>query len=110
MARLRRRRGLNLRPGDMSPALRNAVRDEAARLADIDDPVQAVTAVSDVLAALNDEIERIAAVRLEGVRTLRRRRWSYDRIAEATGLSKSRAAQLSREVRGRGRREPREPA
>ena len=58
-----------------------------------------VRAVGDTFAALDSELERIAAVRLDAVRRLRGEGWSYDRIAAATGLSKGRVAQLSNLVR-----------
>ena len=87
------------RPGDLSPQLRDALRDEAARLGDIEDPVTAARAVGDAFAALDTELERLARVRLAAVRALRREGWSYARIAAATGVSKGRVAQLVRDPR-----------
>jgi len=79
--------------------LQQAVRDEVRRLDSIDDPASQVIAVGDAFAAFDHELERIAEVRLDAIRTLRETGWSYDRIAAATGLSKGRAAQLSRDSR-----------
>ena len=81
----------------MSPALRSALRQEASRLADLDDPVAIIKAIGDTFAAIDGELDRIAKVRLRAVHRLRHDGWSYDRIAAATGLSKGRVAQLSRE-------------
>jgi len=76
------------------------MRAESRRLADLRDPVTVITAVGDTFAALDAELERIARVRLAAVRRLRTDGWSYDRIAAATGLSKGRVAQLSKDVQG----------
>jgi DNA-directed RNA polymerase specialized sigma24 family protein len=95
----RRRPRAGARPGALSEELRTALRAEAARLDAIEEPVAAARAVGDVFAALDAELERVAAVRLNAVRALRREGWSYERIADATGLSKGRVAQLSRDPR-----------
>jgi DNA-directed RNA polymerase specialized sigma24 family protein len=87
------------RPASLSPAVRAALRGEAQRLADLGDPVAVIRATADTFAALDAELERIAAVRLAAVARLRTEGWSYDRIAAATGLSKGRVAQLSRAPR-----------
>lgn len=57
--------------------------------------------VGDFFAALDRETERVAAVRLAAVGQLHRGGMSYDAIASATGLSKTRVAQLVREDRVR---------
>src|SRR5205807_1575952 len=59
------------RPGSLSQDLRAALRSEARRLADLGDPVEIARAVGDTFAALDAELERIAAVRLNAVRRLR---------------------------------------
>jgi hypothetical protein len=69
----------------------------------VQDPLRRIRAVGDVFAALDDEMARIAAVRLTAVRQLRRDGWSYDRLAAATGLSKGRVAQLCRDPRAASR-------
>jgi hypothetical protein len=69
------------------------------RLTEVGTDVDIARAVGDTFAALDAELERIAQVRLHAVRRLRAQGWSYDRIAEATGLSKGRVAQLVRDVR-----------
>ncbi|WP_156415598.1 helix-turn-helix domain-containing protein [Terrabacter sp. Soil811] len=68
------------------------------------DPIQIARAVGDFYAALDRELDRFATVRLKAVRQLRRAGWSYDRIAEATGLSKGRVQQLVSDVRQPGGR------
>ncbi|WP_457253619.1 hypothetical protein [Pedococcus sp. P5_B7] len=75
------------------------MRTEAARLEGIGTDVEIIRAVGDMFAALDAELERIALVRLRAVRRLRAQGWSYDRIAEATDLSKGRVAQLSKDPR-----------
>lgn len=99
-----RPRRAGARRGTLSPELRDALRAEAARLSSLDDPIEAARAVGDLYAALDRELDRVAAVRLKAVRQLRRSGWSYDRIAEATGLSKGRVAQLVKDVRQPSRR------
>lgn len=76
-----------------------ALRAEAQRLEDVQDPLGTVRAVGDFFAAIDHELERIAEVRLRAVGVLREQGWSYDRIAAATGLSKGRVAQLVRDPR-----------
>lgn len=92
----RRQRRKGARPGELSPELRDAVRAEAARIADLHDPVAVIKATGDAFAALDVELERLAKVRLAAVNQLRKDAWSYDRIAAATGLSKTRIAKLSK--------------
>lgn len=99
MAATQRARRRGARPGSLSRELRAALRAEAARIADLSDPVDVIKAVGDTFAALDGELERIAAVRLAAVRQLRADGWSYDRIAAATGLSKGRVQQLSKKPR-----------
>ena len=94
-----RQRRAGARRGSLSPELRDALRTEATRLGELEDPVRAARAVGDLFAAIDRELDRVAAVRLRAVRQLRRSGWSYDRIAEATGLSKGRVAQLAKDVR-----------
>jgi DNA-directed RNA polymerase specialized sigma24 family protein len=77
------------------------MRAEAARIAKLPDPVSIIKTVGDTFAALDGELERMAAVRLSAVRRLRDDGWSYDRIAAATGLSKGRVQQLSNDSRSR---------
>ena len=63
--------------------------------------MQVTIAVGDAFAALDRELEMLADVRLKAIRQLRSQGWSYDRIAEATGLSKGRVAQLVNASRAR---------
>jgi hypothetical protein len=88
------------RKGALSAELRTALRVEAQRLEALTDPIDIVIGVGNAFAALDTELEQLAKVRLKAVRHLRRDGWSYDRIAVATGLSKGRIAQLSKDPRG----------
>jgi DNA-directed RNA polymerase specialized sigma24 family protein len=99
-----RRKRTGSRAGAMSGDIRAALDAEVARLAALDDPISQVRAVGDFFAALDEELEKVAEVRLAAVTALRRQGMSYDRIAEATGLSKPRVAQLSRDAKVGGRR------
>jgi hypothetical protein len=76
---------------------------EADALRANDGPLERIQAVNDFYAQLDFELEQIAAVRLEAIKELRREGWSYDQLAQATGLSKTRVAQLARGMRGRRR-------
>lgn len=82
-----------------SAELRSALRAEVRRLRAIESDVERVRGVGDVLATLEAEWQRIVDVRLAAVSALRADGWSYSRIVAATGLSKSRVAQLVRESR-----------
>lgn len=97
------RRRAGSRPGSLSPRLQTAIAIEATGLASLADAADQVRAVSDFYAQLDFELEQVAAVRLDAVRRLRGAGWSYVRIAEATGLSKERVAQLSRTAGVAGR-------
>lgn len=83
----------------LSPELQGAIEAEAARLAAIDDPVEVIDAVTDVFAALDDALDAVAVPRLRAVSQLTAGGRSYDAIARATSLSKSRVAQLARAAR-----------
>lgn len=98
-----RQRRAGYRAGhQLAPELEAAIDAEAARLAAIEDPLEAVQAVTEVFNALDDALEAVAEPRLRAVVALYGQMSSYDRIAQATGLSKSRVAQLYREARRRG--------
>ena len=99
-----RRRRTGYRAGAMSKEIKTALDREMMRLSRLDDPVEQVRAVGDFFAALDVELEKVAAVRRDAVAALRARAMTYERIAEVTGLSKPRVAQLSREVGAGGRR------
>lgn len=94
------------RRGALRPEVRNALREEARRLTQLEDPVDRVKAVGDFFAALDRELARVANVRLTAIGQMHRSGMSYDTIAAATGLSKSRVAQLLRESRQRRRPAP----
>lgn len=80
----------------MPSKLRDAIQEEARRLGGLDDAADAVRTVGDLFAQLDFELEVLAEVRLHAVQRLRRDGWTYARIAEATGLSEPRVAQLAR--------------
>lgn len=97
-----RRRRDGYRPGRLSPALAEAIEAEAESLSQIDGPVATIEAVGNTFAALDDALAEIAVVRLRAVAHLRGEGWSYSRIAQASGLTKQRVAQLAREATDRG--------
>lgn len=88
--------------GKLSPELRAAITAEAADLDALEDPLKVIEAVGDTFAALDDALAEIATPRLRAIAELRRRGWSYDRIADVTSLSKGRVQQLANEARQRG--------
>jgi DNA-directed RNA polymerase specialized sigma24 family protein len=95
------RRSSRPAPPELSPELREAITAEAVQLEGLEEPLAVIAAVGDTFAALDDALAELALPRLRAVAELRRRGWSYDRIAEATNLSKGRVAQLAREARTR---------
>lgn len=101
-----RRRRAGSRPGRLSNELKTAIAHEAARLENVGGPAAVVRAVGDAFAALDGELEQLSQVRLRAVGHLRGEGWTYQRIADATGLSLARVAQLARAVRAGGRAQP----
>ncbi|MEZ0579294.1 hypothetical protein [Nocardioides sp. MH1] len=69
---------------------------------EVDDPLAVVAAVGDAFAALDDALEEIAVPRLRAIARLRAEGWTYERLAQVSGLSKGRIAQLAREAARRG--------
>lgn len=98
-----RRRRTGYRAGAMSEELRSALEVEVARIASLDDPAQQARTVGDFFAALDVELEHMAALRLQAVAAMRRQGMTYKSISSATGISEPRVAQLAREVRAGGR-------
>ena len=84
-----------------SAVLQAALRNEMRRLREEPSPVEQVRGVSDVLATLEAEYERLNELRLNAVVVLRGEGLGYDAIAMATGLSRSRVGQLLRQARAR---------
>ncbi|MGY2703313.1 hypothetical protein [Nocardioides sp. HB32] len=78
--------------------MRDAIAAEAERLTAIEDDVETIRAVGETFNALDDAILAIAQPRLEAIARLRAPGWSYNRIIDATGLSKTRVAHLVKEV------------
>lgn len=98
-----RRRRTGYEPGHrLDPALQGALEAETARLHAIEDPALAVQAVTEFFNALDDALIAVAEPRLLAVVELYETLGSYDQVAHATGLSKSRVAQLYREAKRRG--------
>lgn len=96
-----RRQRAGARAGSLSRSLRDAFEAEAKRLRELSDPVDTIKGVGDAFAAMDEELGKLANVRLEAVDALRDEGWSYDQIALSTGLSKGRVAQLVWELRRR---------
>ena len=84
-----------------SRALKDALRGEQRRLRAEPSAVEQVCGVGDVLATLEAEYERLNDVRMDGLLALRGEGLSYEAISAATGLSRSRVAQLLRQARTR---------
>lgn len=97
----RRQNRAGARSGIISVGLEAALSKEAHALGGVVGAVDRIQAINDFFAGLDFELEQFADVRLEAVRELRAQGWSYDRIANATNLSKARVAQLVRETRRR---------
>lgn len=79
----------------------DALRSELRRLRAEPAAVEKVRGVGDVLATLEAEYERLNALRMDALVALRGEGLGYDAIAAATGLSRSRVAQLLRQARAR---------
>lgn len=91
------------RPGALSDEVRTALGEEVARLERIEEPAARSRAVGDLFAALDTELAAIAQVRYKAVREMRSDLMSYQRIADASGLSKGRVAQILKDPRLRRR-------
>lgn len=98
-----RRQRTGYRVGAMSDGVRQALAAEVTRLEELDDPIEKVRAVGNFFAALDIELETVAAVRLGAIAELRGRSMTYQQIVDATGLSYPRVAQLARDARAGGR-------
>lgn len=96
-----RRRRAGYEPGELSEQMREAITAEAARLDGLDDDLATIRATGEVFNALDDAILAIGEPRLRALVRLRAQGWSYNRLVDATGLSKTRVAQLVREARAR---------
>lgn len=87
---------------ELDPVLEAALDNEAARLGAIEDPVQAVHAVNEFCNGLKDALLRGGEPRLLAIIELYADPGSYQRVADATELSKTRVGQPMRETRRRG--------
>lgn len=96
-----RRRRAGYRPGDLSQQLRDAIAAEAELLSQVETDLAMVDAVSETLAAVEEELDAVRMLRWEAIASLRAQGWSYDRMAAATSLSKTRVRQLAAEARER---------
>lgn len=83
--------------------MENALDAEVARLTSLTEPADRVRAVGDFFAALDAELEKVAAVRLRAIAELRSQGMTYQRIADVTDLSYPRVAQLARDANAGGR-------
>lgn len=86
----------------LDPVLEAALDNEAARLHAIEDPALAVQAVTEVFNALEDVLARVAEPRHLALAELYEELGSYQKVADATGLSKTRVGVLIREAQQRG--------
>lgn len=86
----------------LDPVLEAALDNEAARLHTIEDPVLAVQAVTEFFNALEDVLVRVAEPRHLAIVQLYEELGSYQKVADATGLSKTRVGVLVREAQRRG--------
>lgn len=66
----------------------------AASLRLVKDPAERARRAIAAEQAYSEELPAIRAVRYEAIAELRAQKWTYDRIAEALGISKARVAQL----------------
>lgn len=99
----RRRRRLGYQDHlQLDPVLQAALDNEAARLHAIEDPVQAVQAVTEFFNSLELSLERVAEPRHLALVQLYGELGSDQKVSDATGLSKTRVGVLIREVQRRG--------
>ena len=86
----------------LDAVLEAALDNEAARLHAIEDPVLAVQGVTEFFDALEDVLARVAEPRHLAIVQLYEELGSYQKVADATGLSKTRVGVLVREAQRRG--------
>ena len=99
----RRRRRLGYQhQHQLDPVLEAALEAEAARLAAIEDPALAVQAVTEFFNGLERALERVAEPRHLAILELYEELGSYQKVADATGLSKTRVGVLVREAQRAG--------
>jgi len=79
--------------------MREAIAAESARLAELDDDVEIIKAVGAWFNALDDAILEVGQHRLDAITRLRGEGWSYSRLIEQTGLSKTRISHLVNRAR-----------
>lgn len=105
-----RRRRAGYQPDQLSAQVQEAIAAEAARLEDLAKEggergdLETIRATSEVFNALEDAILAIGEPRLRAIARLRTKGWSYTKLVETTGLSKTRVGQLVTEARTRGLR------
>lgn len=71
------RRRAGSRRGALSDDFRSALDAKVQRLQGLETPLEQVTAVGDFCAELDYELERVAKVRLDAFKQLRREGWTY---------------------------------
>lgn len=81
--------------------MRAAIALEVDRLNAIEDPIARIQAVGELFNGLDDAVVELGNPRLNALLELQRDGWSYNRIVEATSLSKGRVSQLVHEARRR---------
>jgi hypothetical protein len=91
--------------------MQDAIAADAAALDGVEGDVETIRATGEWFNALEDAILVIGEPRLRAIGRLRGLGWSYDRFTAATGLSKTRVAELSKLARDQGLvRRPDDPA
>lgn len=88
----RRRRKGDQEHHQLDPALEAALAAEAERLGAIEDPVLAVHAVNEIFNGLKDALLQVGEPRLLAIIELYEELGSYQRVADATELSKTRSS------------------
>jgi DNA-directed RNA polymerase specialized sigma24 family protein len=67
---------------------------EVSRLRRIDDPHDRAAEVTELYAGLDAYLDEISAVRAEALVELHEQGWTYERLAELTGLARSRVGRI----------------
>jgi hypothetical protein len=84
--------------GRRAVVLGDVLHAEVRRLDALADPVAAVVGVREALDVIDEGVTSLGKARLRRIAELRAAGWSYGRLMSATGMSKSRAAQLARQA------------
>ncbi len=97
-----RRRRSGYCPGELSEHLREAIAAETALVGDIEGSVARIDAVSETIAAVDEALVELGALRWNALLELRAQSFSFDQIAAVASLSTTRLRQLAAEARELG--------